>query len=296
MNKAEFDKLLVPSINPLTRSLYLALSSMADYQTGIVSMSYSSMADLIRFEPPFKSKSDPINPTQKQIIVMLEILERAELITKITTGSASKGEAAKWEITEIKKGTYQGHIKTQSHQGLQADEGHISGAQEGHIQGHKEGHTETQTHQGLQADEGHKEGYKEGHLSLKDIKELKNKNIFTQGDQPVVMAEELTLTPQFKNMVKTVGLVGFNDDQIQAMFIQFASHPNNRHKAKLLTDWLADWRGWCAKARVYNANAKGNQYGKNNQPSGSGFGGKTKTADILAYARKVAEQDGDYEF
>ncbi|QSX32485.1 hypothetical protein JYB87_11985 [Shewanella avicenniae] len=297
MRKAEYDKLLDPCVSPLARSLYIAMRSMADYQTGVVSMSFKRMANLIRYQPPLKSKAEAIDPTKKQIERLLMTLEQAELIAKIEVGSAAKGEAASWQITEIKTAPYDGATKTQSYQGVQANDGTGTWHQDGTNDGTGEGTIQTQQYQGLQPQHGTGEGTDDGTIS--DYKYINPINNY--GVEQNLTADQLELDDEFINAAKISGLAAFSQEQIEGTFVTFVNHKNNFSLFQPRGHWLRAWRGWCGRQKAYMA---GRQSGVN--PNGTTYqhqqhskSPQNTTARIFQLAREAAAdlaQYGDDEF
>jgi hypothetical protein len=86
------------------------------------------------------------------------------------------------------------------------------------------------------------------------------------------------------------------------MFIDFLSHKNNRHKLQAKTEWLFDWRSWCAKSKVYFAGAINNA----NKQTNSDKRNSRKDADRvdhmlnnpqanLEYLREWRERNSDVD-
>ncbi len=288
MRNSELRKLLDPTLHPMARSLYLALRSCVDFGTGLATVSYPRLIELISFEPSPKARIEPIRPTTKQVRVWLDALIKHELIAKKGSGNMQKGSAATWLLLEILQGTSAGHERTQQPRGVQSVAGHECGAHAGHVEGHVEGHEETQRNQGVQSVAGHVEGHVAGHIS--DINNI-NKNIYMGAP---ISASQLTFDDQFEQTAKLVGLAK-TTEQLQASFESFITHPRKRHLTQSQTDWLADWRHWCAKAKVYELGAKkhaNNQH--TNKPSSSNRQNsyQNPTAQILdlceQHARRTA--------
>lgn len=291
MKHNEYALLFTPTLHPMARNLYLAMRYCVDYQSGLVTVSYSKLRQLCSFEPPSKSKAEPFSPTVKHIRVWLSQLEKHELIEKAASGNAAKGESATWRLCQINKGTEQGHIETQQPRGLQAEQGHGTRAQEGHKKGTLQGHTQTQQPHGLESQQGHIGEPQQGHIS---VYTSVNKNKYISGDQ-FLTANDLEFGQEFKSVANMVGLQ-LNPEQLQAAFVQFTSHRNKRHLTQSKADWLADWRGWCAKAKVYEAGANNHAKPNTNTQRFSGFKRpQNSTAKVLdlarAHAARTARED-----
>lgn len=292
MKHSEYALFFDPTLNPMARNLYMALRYCADYKTGIACVSYSKLIDLVRFQPTNKSKSEPINPTTKQIRVWLSALEERGLIEKHKAGNAMTGASASWVLVEMKKGTQEGHAQTQQPQGLQADEGHETRAQEGHKKGTQEGHDETQQTQGLQPDEGHDQNTQEGHISIRSLKnniyerharESNFEGEFEEG----MNAEQISLDNQFILAARSVGQTLAFDD-LNLIFIDFQNNKHNRYKNQSRADWLADWRSWCAKSKLYHNRSLTNATNKHAGHSSRPVSKAEVNRNIFEFARAAA--------
>lgn len=259
MKHSEYALFFDPTLNPMARNLYMALRYCVDYKTGIVCVPYSRLIELISFQPPSKSSAEPIRPTIKQIRVWLSSLEERGLIEKREDGNASKGASASWFLPQIIKGTYQGHIETQQPQGLQAEQGHNENPQQGHI----------------------------SVLSDKNNIYGSRATVFEGEVDDGLSANEITLDNQFILAARSVGQA-LPFEELNLIFIDFQNNKHNRHKFQGRADWLADWRSWCAKSKLYHrrslTNATNKHYGNHSKPVNKAEASR----NIFEFARAAA--------
>lgn len=289
MKHNEYKALFEPSLSPMARNLYLALRYFADYETGVTSVSFRKLRELCSHEPPAKSKEQPIKPTKKQIEHQLSVLEKHGLVKKRSNGSAQQGIAPSWYLPkfgENNRAPIQGTMQTQQPRGLEGDQGTNTGHQEGTKRAPLQGTNGTQQPRDLEPDQGTNGNAQQGTISVYNSV---NKNKYISADQ-FLSANDLEFGQEFKSVANMVGLQ-LNPEQLQAAFVQFTSHRNKRHLNQSKADWLADWRGWCAKAKVYEAGANNHAKPNTNTQRFSGFERpKNSTAKVLDLARAHAER------
>lgn len=351
MKAAESKMLLDPSLHPMARSLYLALRHCASYSTGIVKISTSKMADLIRFEPPARSKAEAILPTRKQIRVWLETLENAGLIKLQKNGTnveftawflpflQAVNEQQNQEMTGAADlsqsgaaaNPYAPRVSVRTRAAKNATRGAAQGPQMGRSQGPQQ----SQTHQGFQESEGPSDFNEKGRIISVKIKDKSNiynahacENFQTDGwdltteqspstptpqtgemvddDEPfpapinpittkapisptgAFTAEQLILDSELRATARIVGLT-MPADQLDLVFIDFQSNKHNRYKCQGRADWIADWRSWCAKSKLFHARSQGNA--TTNQHSGFSKNSQlSDSAKVYAFVRAEAEK------
>ncbi|AFT79067.1 replication protein O of bacteriophage [Alteromonas macleodii str. 'Black Sea 11'] len=302
MTHAEITALLDPSLSSQAKTLYLALRYCCDFKTGVAKASYSKLAQLCTYEPPAKSKEETIVPTRKQLRHLITKLEKADLIVKLEAGNATTGTVAKWSLPLVKgnltgaaqnnpTGAAQSPVNTGDAELTGAAQKDVTGAQEGPKRGRAQGPRKPHANKGLQPQQGPRQNPQQGPISG-----ISDKYIYINGTEQnfdnglaPIKASELQLDQEMVSMARLVGLVTPLEN-LQLIFIDFTSHKNKRHLVQTKADWLADWRGWCAKAKLYNAGVNTNA--NNSRPYQPSQQPKNATAKVLSIAKRRAANGG----
>ena len=302
MTHAEITALLNPSLSAQTKTLYLALRYCCDFKTGIAKASYSKLAQLCTYEPPAKSKEETVVPTRNQLRHLITKLEKAELIVKIEAGNATTGTVAKWSLPLVKGNltatatnrtttTAQNPVNTgDAGQTTTASNG-VTTTQEQPKSNRVQQPRKAPENKGLQGQQPPRQnpqqqpisGISDKYIDINSADEILNSQTH------LLKATEVGLDSEMVRMARLVGLTA-PLETLELIFIDFTSHRNKRHLVQPKSDWLADWRGWCAKSKVYQAGA--NNYANNrrfNQPSQQP---KNATAKVLSIAKRKAANGG----
>lgn len=302
MTHAEITALLDPSLSSQAKTLYLALRYCCDFKTGVAKASYSKLAQLCTYEPPARSKEETLVPTRKQLRHLITKLENADLIVKLEDGNLAKGTSPKWSLPLVKAnltgaskntvtGAKQNPVNTGATDLTGANTEQSTGAKQGPKRGQGQGPSKPHVNKGLQPQQGPGQKPQQGPISG-----ISDKYIYINGTEQnfdnglaPIKASELQLDQEMVSMARLVGLVTPLEN-LQLIFIDFTSHKNKRHLVQPKADWLADWRGWCAKAKLYNAGVNTNA--NNSRPYQPSQQPKNATAKVLSIAKRRAANGG----
>lgn len=165
-----------------------------------------------------------------------------------------------------------------------------TGAAPGPHKGRAPGPQEIQQPRGLQAEQGPQNFGDRGHISV-----LSDKNniygsratVFEGEVDDGLSANEITLDNQFILAARSVGQA-LPFEELKLIFIDFQNNKHNRHKFQGRADWLADWRSWCAKSKLYHSrsltNATNKHYGHHSKPVNKAEASR----NIFEFARAAA--------
>ncbi|MGL4939395.1 hypothetical protein [Shewanella sp.] len=204
-----------------------------------------------------------------------------------------------------KKGTVEGHGETLTHQGFQQDEGHNKNREEGHISlkikdKDKSNIYIAPTCENFQTDGWDLTTEQSPSTPAPQTGELVDDEPFPAPINPIttkvpisptgaLTAEQLILDSELRATARIVGLT-MPVDQLDLVFIDFQSNKHNRYKCQGRADWIADWRSWCAKSKLFHARSQGNA--TTNQHSGFSKNNSqlSDSAKVYAFVRAEAEK------
>lgn len=302
MKHSEYALIFDPTLNPLARNLYLALRYCVDYKTGIAKVSTTKLASLISYEPKARSGDSAIQPTRKQIRVWLANLEQTGLIQLHQAGEnnglaswflplvMAEKAAEKTELTgaaEIEaSGAATNPVVVRVVEQTGAAEKELTGAAPGPHQGRAPGPQQTQENQGFQSQQGPANFGDRGHISVLSDKDQyiwdTHASSFEGEIEGGLNATQISLDNQFILAARTVGQT-LPLEELTLIFIDFQNNKHNRHKHQGRADWLADWRSWCAKSKLYHSRSLTNATNKQH------YGNRAKPVSKADASRNVFE-------
>lgn len=285
MNIAEYQELFAcSSISDRERSLYMYLRWHMDFATGIVGavrkISYQSIREHLEFRPDAGSRAAPVTLSKDQVKRLLMKIEARGWIKplhnkcgaptamqfRLVLATADKDRPQEERHMSATGGAPHGAPRRNSYKTRAASE--VSA---------------TSNAIGAPLDERHTSDTsdKDPTLSRERARDLQARS------DDWVMANELIFDDSFINAAKL--MVGHKGDshELRLIFTVFTNHRTNRTRIQSMSDWLADWRSWVAREKVYErSNEK-----RSNDNSSTRTRTANATAGVLKFAREAAERE-----
>ena len=282
MNRNEYQAVFADShISDRERSLYLYLRWHVDYGTAIVGIkrriSYQSIREHLEFNPERGSREKPYSPTNDQIKRLLRKLEKYGWIERQHKNHLKENMVFRLPLVLSKS------IRpNEESQGSAMRGAPLSAPQENPVNTRAETtNTATMSAKGAPWDDRHTSVTSDKDLSLNA------RGCATTGS-------ELEFNGEFLHVAKVNGPTQANPEEVEAIFDMFRFHAKHRSTLRDKPTWLAEWRAWVAREKLYAT--------KQQRNTRNGTGGNQRSQnptnkllhDAKGYSEQLA-QSGYYD-
>lgn len=274
MNRKEYQALFADShISDRERSLYLYLRWHMDYDTAIVGVkrriSYQAIREHLEFNPERGSREKPYSPTNDQIKRLLRKLEKYGWIERQHNNHLIENM-----VFRLVFASSESLYPNEERQGSAMRGAPLSAPQQNPVNTRAEQpNTATMSAKGAPRDDRHTSVTSDKDLSL-------------NARACAATGSQLEFDAQFLHLAKINGPAHITDEEIEAIFDHFRFHSKHHSTLREQTDWLAEWRAWMAREKVYAT--------KQQRNTRSGAGGNQRpqnaTAKLLREAKQHSQQ------
>lgn len=283
MKQAELRYLTRHDTHPLIARLYLIMVSHTDFKTGLCSVSLGTLESKLAFEPGDKRKGASLTATKKQIIGMIEQLEKADLLQTTAQHNAKNNAPKTYKLTyhgPKNSGHRLSDPLTPENKGLQQKSGHRLGNDRGTGRGTGRDTPKPAETKGCKDNQGIDRGIDRGTVSSNTRSPIYN----ARGE--ILTAGDLIYDNEFSTVTQAAGLI----NEIEPTWQQFIGHHESKFTTCLKSQWLGHWRKWAARQKVYQANNTGGNHNakRNSNSQQSANKPKNGTAQIIEYARAAS--------
>ncbi|MCK7458479.1 hypothetical protein [Idiomarina aminovorans] len=231
-------------------------------------ISYQSIREHLEFNPERGSRETPYSPTNDQIKRLLRKLERYGWIER-----QHKNHLKENMVFRLVYASSESLRSNEERQGSAMRGAPLSAPQQNPVNTRAEDtNTATMSAKGAPWDVRHTSVTSDKDLSL------------TRAG--ATTGSDLTFTSEFLKQAKLHGPAQTTAEEIEAIFDHFRFHAKHHSTARSQPDWLAEWRAWIAREKVYAT--------KQQRNTRSGAGGNQRpenpTAKLLRQSKEHSER------
>lgn len=273
MNPSEFDEVMLSDLCHASKLLYSYLRRHMDYSTGLVGtprrISYQSIREFLEYVPPRGSRAAEYKPSNQQINRLLRKLETLGAIERVHGNHLKESMVFRlvFATTDLNR-------PDEERQGSDTRTPTRAPTRQNPITTRAE-----PTNPDTMSDKGATR--EERHTSVtSDIKDL---SLTRAG---ATTGSHLEFSDQFLNVARMNGPAQITDEEIEAIFDHFRFHSKHHSTLREPPQWLAEWRAWMAREKVYAT--------KQQRNTRNGTGGNQRpenpTAKLLRESKAHSEQ------
>lgn len=281
MNPSEFDEVMLSDVCHASKLLYSYLRRHMDYSTGLVGtprrISYQSIREFLEYVPPRGSRAVEYKPSNQQINRLLRKLESLGAIERVHGNHLKESMVFRlvFATTDLNR-------PDEERQGSDTRAPTRAPTRQNPTTTRAE-----PTNPDTMSDKGATR--EERHTSVtSDIKDL---SLTRAG---ATTGSHLEFNDQFLNVARMNGPAQITDEEIEAIFDHFRFHSKHHSTLREPPQWLAEWRAWMAREKVYAT--------KQQRNTRNGAGGNQRSQnptnkllhDAKGYSEQLA-QSGYYD-